>query len=67
MSDSGRGTNVGMVPLGDVSSIFGGLGTMDGCCAVASWWSAGTMSNIGATLALVSLKVPAEESGGSLG
>ena len=43
MLDSGRGTNVGMVPLGDDSSIFGGSRTMDGCCAVASWRSAGTI------------------------
>ncbi len=45
MPNSGRGTNVGMVPLGDSSSTFGGLGTMDGCCAVASGRSARTMGS----------------------
>ena len=32
-----------MVPLGDGSSIFCGSGEMDGCCAVASWRSVGTI------------------------
>ena len=42
MPDAGRGTNVGMVPLGDGSSIFEGAGTMGGGCAMTSWWSSTT-------------------------
>ncbi len=40
MPDAGRGSNVGMVPLGDGSPIWGGLWTMCGSCAMASSWLA---------------------------
>ncbi len=41
MPDAGKGSNVCMVPLGDGSPIWGGLGTMCGSCAMASSWLAG--------------------------